>query len=265
VNLVEIDIAAAAVQGASRAWGTAGTTPFATSGDLSDIAGVRRILEDNGAPCADLQFIVNSAAAQNLRGKQTILFKVNESGTDAMLRRGALGELEGFNLGISAGLRQIVTKGGGTLYVTSGSTAAGVSSIALVTGSGTVLAGDVVTFAADTSNKYVVGNGVAAPGTMLLNNPGAQMVIPTGNAMTIGGNYQPNVAFERDALKLLARTPAMPDGGDDADDVYDITDPVSGLTFQVAVYKTYKRVKYEVGLAWGVKNIKPEYTALLLG
>jgi hypothetical protein len=55
----------------------------------------------------------------------------------------------------------------------------GVTDIALVTGTGTVLAGDVVTFAADSNNKYVVGTGVAAPGTISLNAPGAQVVIAT--------------------------------------------------------------------------------------
>lgn len=263
-NLVEADLATAAYQGASRAYGTAGTTPFGTVSDLSDLAQTRKILEDNGCPMTDCQMILNTSSAANLRGKQSLLFKVNEAGTDAMLRNGAIGQLEGFNVGLSAQLK-LVTKGTGSLYVTSGSTAAGVSSIALVTGSGTVNAGDVVTFAADTANKYVVNTGVAAPGTIVIGTPGAQMVIPTGNALTIGGNYTPNIAFHMDAIKLLARTPAMPDGGDDADDVMFITDPISGLTFQVAVYKLYRRVKYEVGLAWGAKVIKPDFVATLLG
>jgi hypothetical protein len=31
------------------------------------------------------------------------------------------------------------------------------------------------------------------------------------------------------------------------------------------MYKGYSKVRYEVGLAWGVKNIKPEHTASAVG
>jgi hypothetical protein len=263
-NLVEADVAAAAYGGASRAYGTAGTTPFGTAADLSDLAQTRKILEDNGAPCSDLQLILSTASAANLRGKQSVLFKVSESGTDTLLRNGAIGNLEGFQVGVSA-QNKLFTKGTGSGYVTSGATAQGVNAIALTTGSGTVLSGDVVTFAADSVNKYVVNVGVAAPGTIYIGTPGAQVAIPSGNAMTIGNSYTPNMAFERDAIRLLTRTPAMPEGGDSADDVYLIQDPVSGLWFQVALYRLYRRIKYEVGIAWGVKAVKSDFIATLLG
>jgi len=263
-NLVEIDLAVCAYQNASRAYGTAGTAPFGTAGDLSNIAFVRKILEDNGAPLSDLRCVLGTTAAANVRGKQSVLFKVNESGTDDLLRRGTIGELEGFQIGVS-GQVQNVTAGSGANYVTSGSTAVGVDSIALVTGTGNVNSGDVVTFAADANNKYVVGTGVTAPGTIALNNPGARMVIPTGNALTVGASYTANMAFHRNAIKLLARVPAMPDDGDLADDVMIVSDPVSGLSFQVAVYKLYRRIKYEIGLVWGVKAIKSEFIATMLG
>lgn len=270
-NLIEVDLANTAYQNASRAYGTAGTTPFATAADLSDIAQLRKILDDNGAPQTDLQLVLNSASVATIRGKQSILLKVNESGSQALLRRGAISDvpLEGFDLHNSAALTQI-TKGTGTAYVTSGSTAPGVQSIALVTGSGTVNAGDVVTFAADAANKYVVQAGVAAPGTISLGAPGALVTIATANAMTIGNNYTPNMGFSRSAIQLITRRPQMPIGPDGkamdmADDVMPITDPVSGITYEIAVYRQFMQLVYHVRLAWGAQAIKSNHIATLLG
>jgi hypothetical protein len=258
-NLVELDLAVAAKGGASRAYGTAGTTPFGTAADMTDLAQVRKILEDNGAPTGDLQMVLNNASAANMRAKQANLFNVNQS----FLLQGALGMLEGMYIRQSGQL-QLHTKGTGASYVTSGSTAPGVAAIALVTGSGTVLAGDVVTFAADTNNKYVVNTGVAAPGTIVLGQPGALVTIATANAMTIGNNYTPNIAFDRNALALAARAPAEPEGGDAAVDSMIVIDPVSGIPFEVRVYAQYHRVAFEVGLAWGVSAVKSAHIAILL-
>lgn len=140
-NEIETDLWLAAYKNASRAYGTAGTAPFGTAGDLSDFAGVLRILEDNGAPKSDLQLVLGSAAMSNLRGKQSVLFKVNEAGSSDMLRNGMTDRVQSFALRNSAAV-SVHTKGTGASYVTSGSTAVGVKDVALVTGTGTVLAGD---------------------------------------------------------------------------------------------------------------------------
>jgi hypothetical protein len=254
---------------ASRAYGTAGTAPFGTANDLSDIAQAKKILQDNGAPMGQLRCVLGTTAAASIGGKQAVLFKVNESGTTDLLRDGIIGRLEGIGVGVSAKV-QAVTKGTGASYVTSGSTAPGVTDIALVTGTGTVLAGDVVTFAADTVNKYVVAVGVAAPGTISLAKPGALVTIATANAMTIGNNFTANMVFAKEAIHLVTRAPAMPIGPDGrpmdmADDVVYVTDPVSGLVFQVAAYRQYRQIKYEVAIAWGVAAVKSEHIAILLG
>ena len=264
VNAVELDLSAAVKAGASRAYGDAAAVPFATAGDLSDFAGVAQILDGNGAPLVDRQLVLGSSAMANLRGKQSVLFKVNEAGSSDMLREGLTDRVQNFALRYSGGIA-LHTKGTGANYVTSGATAIGVSDIVLATGTGTVLAGDVVTFAADAVNKYVIRAGVAAPGTISLNKPGARVTIATGNAMTIGANYVPNAAFHRGAVVLAARAPAVPSGGDSADDAMTITDPVTGLTFEVRVYRQYRQVKYEVCLAWGCSVVKPEHVALLIG
>jgi hypothetical protein len=271
VNLVETDLFNVAYQNASRATGTPGTTPFATGGDLSGAANVRQILDDNGCPQSDLHLVLGSAAVAKLRGLQTILLRANEEGDNTFRRTGQISEvpLDGFMLHNSNSIKA-VTPGTGSSYVTSGSTAVGVNSITLATGSGTVLAGDVVTFAADTNNKYVVNSGVSAPGAITVGTPGARVTIATANAMTIGASYTPNVALHRNAVQLITRAPATPIGpdgkpADSAEDAIIITDPVSGIAFEVAMYKQYKQVQFQVGLAWGTAALRPDYIALLQG
>lgn len=263
-NAVEADLAGLYVS-ASRAYGTAGTTPFGTAADMTDFAGVNRILDENGAPASGRKLVIGHAARANLEGKQSQLFKVNEAGdAGSLLRQRAMRELMGFTMGFSAGVKAH-TKGTGASYQSNNASgyAIGDTSIALDTGTGTVLAGDVVTFAGDT-NKYVVGTALSG-GSVVLNDPGLRATLADNVAATVGNSYTANMAFHESAMLLAARVPAMPAGGDDAEDVTIVTDPVSGLSFQIAVYKEYRRIKYEIGLAWGVKAVKPAHMATLLG
>lgn len=263
VNAVEVDLAAIAKASASRAYGTAGTTPLGTAGDLSDLAGIAQILDDNGAPLGERQLVCNSALIANLRGKQSVLFKVNEAGSSDMLRNGMTDRLQNMAVRYSGGIT-LHTKGTGTGYLLNDATStAGDTSIALDTGSGTILAGDVVTFAG-TSHKYVVNTALSG-GVIVLGKPGLIVAETDNDALTVGNNYTPSFAFTRNALVLAARAPAVPEGGDSADDSMVITDPVTGMTFEVRVYRQYRQVKYEVCLAWGVAGIKSEHVAMLLG
>ena len=263
VNEVETDLAALYVH-ASRAYGTAATAPFGTAGDLSDVAQMRKILEDNGAPQSDLQLVLGSAAVANMRGKQNTLFKLNEAGTDAMLRQGAIGDIEGFQIH-NSGQVKAHTKGTGASYTSdTAGYAIGATAITLITGTGTILAGDVVTFAGDT-NKYIVKTALTG-GVVTLQEPGLKIALAASAvALTVGGTSTENMAFSRSAITLVTRAPAMPDGGDSADDVLTVSDPVSGLAFQIAMYRQYRQVRFEVGLAWGVKVIAPRHVGILLG
>ena len=258
------DLAFEAVKGASRAYGTAGTAPFGTANDLSDFAGMAQILDDNGAPVSDRQIVLNSGAMANLRGKQSVLFKVNEAGSPDMLRDGMTGRIQNFAVRYSGGIRQHV-KGTGSGYATNltATLEAGALDIAMDTGTGTIVVGDVVTFAGD-ENKYVVNTALTS-GALKISKPGLRAGLADGVAVTVGNSFMPNLAFSRSALVLAARMPAVPTGGDSADDATTITDPMTGLTFEVRVYRQYRQGKYEVALAWGVKAIKPEHIALLLG
>jgi hypothetical protein len=264
-NEVESDLAGLQAT-FSRAYGTAGTTPFGTANDYTDASNVLKILKDNGSPQSDNQLVINTAAGANFIGKQSA---VNSAGTESILRQGVLLDLAGMPLRESAQIADFTAGTGSSATTNAAGYAVGATVLTLASaGTGTLLAGDVVTFAGD-SNKYVITSGdadVSGGGTITLAAPGLRVAMSTATkAITVVASSARNMAFNRSALVLAARAPARPEEGDMAEDVIVITDPRSGLSMEFAMYKGYRKVRYEVGLAWGVKNIKPEHTALLLG
>jgi hypothetical protein len=257
-NGAELACAQAIKVGASRAVGTAGTNPFASNIDI--IADARKILMDNGAPLADLQLCIDSTAGTAAR-KLGIIQQAYQAGSDAERRSGELLRQFGFQIRESAGIAKH-TKGTGASYVTSGATAVGVRDVVLATGTGTVLAGDVVSFAADSANKYVVNGGVSAPGTISLGRPGARASIATANAMTVGGDYTANLAFERNAVVGIMRPPVMPDNPLMQKTL--ISD-ANGLTYLLVQIAGDGMATWRLHLAYGFKVVQGEHVAIVLG
>lgn len=264
-NEMEADLAGL-YTAASRACGTAATAPFGTAGDFTDAASAVKILKDNGAPTSDLHLVINTAAGVNLIGKQS---QVHMVGSTDPLRMGVLLEVAGCKIRESAAV-VAHTKGAGTGYdfIAAGE-AVGQTTLSLEGGTVNttgIKAGDIITHAGDTVNKYVVTTGLTATsGDIVIGAPGLLIAGADANELTVGNSYAANMAFSRDAIHLLTRLPLMPEGGDAADDIMVVQDPVSGIFFQVALYRAYRAVLIEVAVAWGVKAAKPGHIALLLG
>lgn len=256
VNEIEVDLGNLAFL-SSRASGTAGTTPFATN--LGDTAQVRKILSDNGAPLSDLQCVIDTTSGASLRTLAQ-LTKANEAGTTALRAQGTLLELHGFTIRESAGVASH-TPGTGASYVTNGALTVGTTIIPAQTGTGTILAGDVVTIGAF---KYVVTTALSG-GSFTIGAPGLRAAVASGSTITGVSAFTANFAFSRSAIVLATRAPALPEEGDMADDRIMIQDPRTGMAFEVSMYKQYRRVRYEIAAAWGCQNIKPAHTAILLG
>lgn len=267
VNEMEADLAALYVN-ASRSYGVGTTIPFSTAGDYTDASFTRKILVDNGAPTSDMHLVINTGAGANLRGKQGGR-GVDAEGTDILLRQGVLLDIHNFMVRESA---QIKTHTKGTASGATTNTAGyavGATTITLaVAGTGTILAGDSITFAGD-SNQYLVVTGdadVSGGGTVVIAEPGLRQAIPaSATNITVSATGPRNMAFARSALLLATRAPALPEEGDMAVDRTLITDPVSGMTLELALYPQYRQMQYEISIAWGVKVVKKEHFALLLG
>jgi hypothetical protein len=265
-NQIEAAIASACNLGASRAYGTAGTTPFSTSGDFTDASEALRILKDNGAPQMENSLVMNTAAGAKFLGLQS---RYDVSGDTTIRRQGIIQETSGLALRESA---QVVTFTAGTgASATTDTTgyAIGSTTITLASaGTGTILAGDVITFAGDT-NKYVVVTGdadVSNGGTVVLQEPGLRKALAASAiAITVVASSARNIVLHRGAVELAIRAPAMPDGGDAAVDNMMVQDPRSGLVFDIRAYKGYGKAMFDISAVWGIKVWKPEHVGILLG
>lgn len=268
-NEIEVDLWTAGYQGSSRGYGTAATAPFGTAGDFSDFAQTAKILDVNGCPAVDRQLVLGHDAIANLRGKQSVLFKVNEAGSSDMLRNGMTDRIQNFAIRHSDAVG-VHTKGAGTGYdFAAAGEAIGQTVLTLEGGtvnSTGIKAGDIITHAGDSANKYVVNVGLTdTSGNITIGNPGLLVAGVDANELTIGNSYTANLAFDRNAIILANRMPALPEGGDAAVEIMTVVDPVSGLVFEIALYKQFLQNVFHVRTAWGVKAVKSEHIATLIG
>lgn len=266
VNEIETALGTLAKNGASRAIGTtAGTAPI-----LADFAGAQKILTDNGAPITGRSAVMNTTAGVALRGIAN-LYKVNEAGDSNLLRNGVLGQLYGFDLRESAGISSAAAGAMASATSTSAAFTVGQTVIPLATaGTGVVAAGDIITFANDT-NKYVVasvsfaGANPASGDSITLAAPGLRIAQGAATrAITVFATSARNVALSRNAITLATRLPKF-QAGDACADRATITDPVSGLSFELTMWPGQRMVKYEVSIAYGMSVIKPEHLAIIIG
>jgi hypothetical protein len=271
-NSIEAHLASIAYKGASRAVGTAGTTPFASNYNLVNSA--RQILVDNGCPVDDgmLSLVMNTSAGTNLRNLSN-LQKVNEAGNDTLLRRGTLLDISGIMLKESAGITTGITAGTMSSATTSNAAlTVGQTVLPLATaGTGVVAAGDSITLAND-SNVYVVsavsfaGANPASGDTITIAAPGLRKAQSAATrAITVTAAFTPNVLLHKLSTELIIRPPALPDGGDAADGRTTLADSASGLVFDIALYKGYQMNMLDITTFYQGKVWKPEFAAILLG
>ena len=257
-NAVEAHVASIAQLGASRATGTAGTAPFATT--INNIADVRQILLDNGSPMdGNLSLAINTTAGTKLRQVPN-LYKANEAGNDILLRRGELLNLEGFSIRETAQSVTVAAIGTGTNYVLNGSHVKGATTLTVNGGAGTIVAGDVVTIG---NYKYVVATALSSV-TLVIAEPGLMAAQTTGDTVTVNAIYTANTAFHRSAIELVMRPPALPPGGDIAIERMTVQDD-RGLVYEIAVYKGYLMNTYEMVTYYQAKAWNTKYIATLLG
>jgi hypothetical protein len=236
--------------------GTAGSTPDA----ISDITGVKRILEGNKAPRSPRYLVINEDAEDKFLQLDSFA-EIDKSGDGAVMREGFLGRKYGFEIAMD---QNIITHTKGTLAGTplTNSATAGSTSVPVngATADTTLLYGDLIAIA---GNQYVVTADVTlALGAGNVSIYPALAADSNDEAVTVVSSAANNLGFHRDAFCLVNRPlePAM--GGAES-----ATINVNGLAIRVTYGydMTYKRHMLSWDMLTGFKTLYPELAVRLLG
>lgn len=268
-NQMESDLFVEAKNNASRALGTVGSDPFAftaTTTGLEQAANMRRLLVDNGMPTDDVSVVLNTQAGGSFRASRTNAF-ADHAGTADFRNNGTLANLFGASVRESSQSALHTAGTEAAWAVNNGSNElVGQTTLTVDAGAGgTILNGDIITNAGDTTSGYVVSSDTqtasgAAGGNIIINgSKGILVQADDDDVVTRVASYQSNLMFHRRALELGMRAPALPAVGDAADDAILVQDPTSGLVFEVRIYKGYRKSMIEVAACWGVKAWKSDF------
>jgi len=245
-------------------------TPFAS--DLDAAAEIRERLQIMGASEMDRSLVLDYGTAANLL-KQSDYRADSERTDDGMLRSGQLGRVFGLQPYESSRRISVASTNPGNSAQTAAAGDVGATSIAIDGASNNLnLNGAFVRFGADNSGFiYKVSTARAAGGRQqalsgssgFLNIPGGlRTAIADNTAIDAVGNATGViVAFPMRALEIACR---MPETGDDsARSAEPVTDPVSGLTFRVAMYGGYHNFMIDISCVFGAKLWNAEHALFI--
>lgn len=246
--------------GASIATGSAGTVPFAT---LALATSPLTYLDVHKQPRIARHVVMSAQANGNLQGLAQFTSLDYTPDLSAITEGALAGNRKlGANWWMSQNAPSHTAGTGASYLVNNGSgLAVGATTIACDTGSGTILPGDVVTFAADTANKYVVATALSG-GSFTIAAPGLKVAIPDNNAITVAASHVSSFAFAREAIVFASR-PFLPSAAAVATD--QVTDPMTGLTIRVEVTRQNRQDKWAFDALWGTKVIRPHGVIKIMG
>jgi hypothetical protein len=234
--------------------GVAGTTPFAT--DLSEYLSARQqadaqLMEQDENACF---VVLDTFAKANALGTNAVQNASWRGDADAF-RRGVIGTVLGAQWDYSQNvpIHTSGTASGATTDATGYAT--GLKTITLASaGTGSILVGDIITFAGD-AQPYVItaGDASVAGGGTLSFEPGLKVAIPAGaTAITVKASHRVNLLVHRDAI-AFAMAPLKDSvalAGVSGNQAVAM-DPESGLALRLEVTRQHRQVQWAFDALYG--------------
>ena len=178
---------------------------------LKDIAGARKVLNENRVPMGNRHLVVGPDAESNLIILDAIA-SANRFGSTQALREASLGRIFGFDMWMSQSV-PTHTAGTATSYSVAGTEGQLTLSVTSATNGHTFKKGDLISVA-DIDQTFVVAEDVTVAetiATVKITEPVEETFSAADGTTT--ATHSANVGFHRDAFALVTRPMALPMGG----------------------------------------------------
>ena len=269
-NLLALYVYFYGYAGTLNAGGTAHLDPFTDdNGDPTNAAAsaeVRKVLNKQLAPLTDRHVIMNpelEAAALNIRAFQDGSY----SGDFRAIRDGKLNDKLGFKWWMNQNVPDHTrgTEDGNTIVNDGGDALAiGDKTVGVDGGTGTILKGDLITFAGDETVYVATATTVDSSGGNLLIEPGLVADPGDAAAVTVKKGGAQNLVMQRGAIAFATR-PLEQHGSDLGVISRSVVDRISGLTLRLEIVHQHKRTRFSYDILWGSGVVRREFGARLVG
>ena len=242
--------------------GTAGTTPFAVSGDeLGEFFSGNEALNKGLADESDRYLIVDPSANTNLM-KQSAFAAADERGSTITGLTGQLGRKFGYDCFMSQNVQTITRAGSSgalTAIVAKGATQLPVDGLT----SGGINEGEQITLGG--KHYHVVTGLSTAAGTITIDRP-LELAAADNDSLSRTATRVNNLMFHRDAMTLAMRSPGPPSRGAASSGTFSThRDPESGIIIQVEVQRLHAMTRYYFRTLYGGTVLHPELGYQIFG
>ncbi|MEQ8767203.1 MAG: P22 phage major capsid protein family protein [Planctomycetota bacterium] len=245
--------------------------PF-EDGTPKALTNANKVLNDQLAPPQDRRFVMNTAAqaqALALRAFQDVSW----SGDPGPIIEAEINRRLGFDCFMNQNVPNHTagTAAAGTITLTSDSDVGDASvTLAIDSGTATLVVGDVVSFANHSQTYAVTANATVTTGGVSVSITPTLQVATDGSGTPVVTDVKPshavNLAFQRGAIALASRNILDdPPPGIDRQMMMAVPDPISGLTLRLQVQRQYMQTRWIFDLLWGVALVRPELAARVAG
>lgn len=252
--------------------GTGGTTPFAS--DLSAYVNARKEMARNLAHPDPRFAVIDEDAEANalLLGN---LIQADQRGDQETIKNARIGRILGADWHLD---QNVPTHTAGTIAngastkigLVTTALAAGASTMAIdhTTLTGTILAGDVFSFAGHSGTYVATTATITASGneaTAITFLPVLRAAVADNEAVTFQATHAVNLLFHRDAFALATRPLVDNDAAELGSLVMSDVDPVSGLTLRLEINRQHKQTRFSYDILYGALLVRPEFASRILG